>query len=262
MIPRSMSEYDDKKMQMRYCLQMICIQHVVSELDAVPYFPSYHGKRGDKNTILLYTKEDEAHNREVDKMDVHYSSKEEAALYHCYQEKYYYRPYFWSFQNDDANGMFTYDFANHGTLDLRGSEWRHVIRGSIRMAFYNKKQIDHVKSVRGFMNIMEADEMYNDYNRLIISAMFERYPSLYLGQFNEDSSGIFKPDYGDRILIPVTEGQELPNFCCSFAVPTEDEELIKMIRKWRNGQLPKSGADASKIQERVYEIGGECFTWF
>ena len=49
----------------RYKEQQAALNQIASELGVVASRPDYHGKTRDKNTVLFYTKEDEAHNRKV-----------------------------------------------------------------------------------------------------------------------------------------------------------------------------------------------------
>ena len=60
----------------RYKEQQAALNQIASELGVVAYRPDYHGKVRDKNTVLFYTKEDEAHNRKVDLEPTHYTQSE------------------------------------------------------------------------------------------------------------------------------------------------------------------------------------------
>lgn len=51
----------------RYTEQTEALDEIVSKLGVVAYRPDYHGGRGDKNTVMFYTLEDEEHNRMVDR---------------------------------------------------------------------------------------------------------------------------------------------------------------------------------------------------
>lgn len=64
----------------RYTEQTEALNEIAAKLGVVAYRPDYHGSRGDKNTVMFYTPEDEEHNRMVDRQPVHYSRGEAADL--------------------------------------------------------------------------------------------------------------------------------------------------------------------------------------
>ena len=59
-----------------YTQQQKTLDEIAEKLGVVAYRPSYHGAERDKNTVLFYLKEDEEHNREVDRQPVRYSHSE------------------------------------------------------------------------------------------------------------------------------------------------------------------------------------------
>ena len=125
----------------RYQEQQKLLTELARLLGVVAYRPDYHGKAGDKNTVLFYTREDHRHNLMVDRQLFQYSRSEakdlEAAWKHPIDDKYVYRDYFWCFENSDQNGYLSYDWANHGTVDLRYPfcELKEVLKTAIVMAF-------------------------------------------------------------------------------------------------------------------------------
>lgn len=60
----------------RYTQQQKALDEIATKLGVVAYRPDYHGWTGDKNTVLFYLKEDERHNRKVDRQPVRYSRSE------------------------------------------------------------------------------------------------------------------------------------------------------------------------------------------
>ena len=64
----------------RYTEQTEALNEIAAKLGVVAYRPDYHGSRGDKNTVMFYTPEDEEHNRVVDRQPTHYSRGEAADL--------------------------------------------------------------------------------------------------------------------------------------------------------------------------------------
>ena len=118
----------------RYTAEMRFMSELAATLGVSMYFPNYHGANGDKNTVLFYTKEDEAHNREVDKQFMQYSASA-AKDSHVTDEKYIYRDAFFAFENTDANGNLSYDSANFGTINLRETKNLEL---AIRSAYERK----------------------------------------------------------------------------------------------------------------------------
>ena len=64
-----------------YTQQQKTLDEIAEKLGVVAYRPSYHGAERDKNTVLFYLKEDEEHNREVDRQPVRYSRSEPMILH-------------------------------------------------------------------------------------------------------------------------------------------------------------------------------------
>lgn len=84
----------------RYKEQQAALNQIASELGVVASRPDYHGKTRDKNTVLFYTKEDEAHNCKVDLEPSHYTQSEahDRMKYQKVKipEQYIWRDPFWS----------------------------------------------------------------------------------------------------------------------------------------------------------------------
>lgn len=95
----------------RYTEQTEALNEIAAKLGVVAYRPDYHGSRGDKNTVMFYTPEDEEHNRVVDRQPTHYSRGEAADLRKRgsseIPDQYIYRDSLWNFENSDANGFFS-----------------------------------------------------------------------------------------------------------------------------------------------------------
>lgn len=246
----------------RYEEQQAMLDRIATDLGLVAYRPDYHGKPRDKNTVLFYTKEDEAHNRQVD-LKPHSYTRSEA--YDCmeYQkvkipEQCIWRDPFWSFENSDANGVLSYEFANFGRLDLRPSRWREVLAGDIQLALARVKRIRYLQAIGGVGALMEADDTYNDFNRETIQAMVRRDGQAYLGSINyygEDRELILSQK---RSVYEKYTGGKIYNFSCAFCVPVADEQLEELVRTW-NESAPAYLVD--KIMHRVEAIGGVNFLW-
>lgn len=95
----------------QYEAQQRALREICDELGLVYYLPDYHAMDGDKNTVLVYSKEAASFNEALDicEKDMGISIPSEK-----------YRMHFFAFENSDANGLFDMSFANHGSIDLRG----------------------------------------------------------------------------------------------------------------------------------------------
>ena len=95
-----------------YTQQQKTLDEIAEKLGVVAYRPSYHGAERDKNTVLFYLKEDEEHNREVDRQPVRYSRSEAKDRGVNVNSECVYRDHFWSFENSGANGQLDMGWAN------------------------------------------------------------------------------------------------------------------------------------------------------
>lgn len=239
----------------RYKEQQEWIDEVIASLGCISFRPESHGRDGDMNTVLAYFPEDAAHNREVDREATHYNCRDEAKLHGCTEERYFYRPPFWRFANTDINGLMDLDYAENGRLDLHGSDWKDRIEGSVKLAYYRNRQNRYVYEVGGYLNIMEADDTQNDFNRDLIKAFHQAYGRTIMGRINPMKAG-------EPIFWEYTGGA-IYNFACDFVLQAEDDELRELIQSWRGDQrFPKKCADAGMITSRVNDIGGELFVWY
>ena len=250
----------------RYGEQQRWFDHVAAKLGVVCYRPDYHADSRDANTVLFYTKEDAEHNRKVDRQPIHYTQSEAADRKKYSKvvipDEYVWHDHFWSFENTDVNGQLNYDFGNHGKMDLRGSNWRDVLEGSIRFAFAKKQQRRYVCACGGYDGISEADQTYNDLNRELIDALRQRHGKVYLGSINYYDDKRKEVAAGGSIYEEHT-GDTVYNFACSFAVPCQDEELQKLVQKWNGcNTLPADSKIIDRIFERIERIGGANLIWY
>lgn len=233
----------------RYTQQQRAIDEIANRLGVVAFRPEYHGKEGDKNTVLFYTKADNAKCSELDKEGVPCDTPG-------------YPRQFWSFENSDQNGRFDYGAANNGKLDLRTLKWKERLEGHIRFALARKRQIEYIRAIGGVWELGEADDVQNDMNREMLAAMKMMYGRLYLGSVNcHDDKKRRKIANGSEPVYEELHDQQIYNFYCDFAVPTKDEELERLLRAWSGmSSIPKM-ADADAITSRVREIGGINLIW-
>ena len=252
----------------RYQEQQEFLDMLASKHGFVCFRPDYHAKTVDRNTVLLYTVEDAKHNREVDRQPTHYTRGEAADLSRAWKQtiddKYVYRDAFWTFENTDRNGMFNYDYANHGTVDLHGTkDWQERLEGAIMFAFTRKKLNGYIGASGGPLALREADQTNNDYNRDLIRYFRMKHGQAFMGNVNyydEKREQIVK---GEGSIYTEYTGQQVYNFEYSFVVPCQDVELENLIRRWNGDErLPKNPVDVAAITDRVTKLGGIHLIWY
>ena len=247
----------------KYTQQQKAIDEIAAKLGVVAYRPDYHGKKGDKNTVLFYTKEDEKHNRKVDRQPVHYSRSEARDRKMDVNGDCVYRDHFWSFENSDANGQFDMDFANHGKLNLKALDWKTRLEGNIKFTLARKVQFDYARSLGGYLEMREADGVYNDLNRDQLEALKMMYGRLYLGNINFYDDKREKVIAGEESVYEELLDQMVYDFGCSFAVPVPDKDLEDLVRAWNgDDRLPKKIADVEAMTSRVEQLGGINLIWY
>ena len=250
----------------RYGEQQAALDEIAAKLGVVAFRPDYHRAMGDKNTVLFYLKEDDAHNRKVDQQPTHYSRGEAEDLMKGYRgieisPEYIYRDYFWCFENSDANGLGDFGFANRGKIDLRGPNWRERLEGHIRIALTRKLRTMYVRGTGGWLELREADDTLNDLNQDIIKAYRMAYGTAFLGSFNFYDEKRKRISAGQESVYEEYTGQPVYTFGADFVVPEADEELESLIRSWNSDELPKSGKEVDKISDRIDRLGGEHLIW-
>ena len=228
----------------QYRWQQDALDEIGRKLGVVVFRPEYHAKKNDKNTVLFYTKEDDAFNRELEKK----------AFYNPNQYK---RPFF-SFENTDVNGFEDFNFANFGRIDLRPLDWKERLEAIITLKYAQKVQRDYAVACGGYLNIYEADDTYNGYNQEIIRAFCAVHPEAYIGKINysnEDYERILNPE---NPVFELYDGRRIYNADIDYILPTADEELQEMIRTWNRDHK----GDPGKIVDRIERIGGIHFIWY
>lgn len=250
-----------------YKQQQSALDEIAAELGVICYRPHYHGLHDDKNTVFLYTAEDAAHNLLLEKQrDESFDSMVSGAgngENPRIVPRDIFPNYFWSFENSDIRGEFTYDFANCGKVDLHGSNWREGLKGAIQVALIGKRQREHIIQTGGWGALREADEVYNDLNREKIAAFKMWHKDMRLGIITLSGEERLKVIAGNGSVYKEYNGQTIYNFSYSFCVPEADQKLEEMIRAWnRDEQLPKSGKSIEKITKRIEVLGGFYMVWF
>lgn len=243
-------------MDPRYQEQMKILRSIAQSEGVVLLCPDYHATKGDCNTVLFYTAKDHAYNEVV--IEQHFGNPPMDALK---------RPFF-TFENTDVNGQFSYDFANRGKIDLRGLKtwWGERLRGHVKLSLLIEKQTDYIRSQGGIWNIREADQEYNDLNREIIDAANMAYGKIYLGNINYYGHQRERIVAGIEDVFKEYTGELVYNFGCCFCIPNmKDEKLRELIRQWNSAQDPAKGPvkmDPEPMHNRIHELGGFSFVWF
>lgn len=228
----------------QYREQQKFLNEVAERLGVVCFRPEYHAKTRDKNTVLFYTKDDDRRCRELDRQGVR-----------CDDPSY--PRHFWSFENSDRNGLFDFNFVNFGKLDLRGSRWREILEGDIRIALIKKAERDYIGK-EGFLALKESDEYHNDLNRKLIQAMKMRYGKCFLGKVNFYDDEQKAIAAGKKSPFVEYTGQKVYNFGCAFCIPEENDQLAALIAEWnRKAEIETMKA----IVDLIEKLGGSNFIW-
>lgn len=228
----------------QYREQQKFLNEVAERLGVVCFRPEYHAKSRDKNTVLFYTKDDDRRCREVDRQGVR-----------CDDPSY--PRHFWSFENSDRNGLFDFNFVSFGKLDLRGSRWREVLEGDIRIALVMKAERDYIGEY-GHLYLQEGDDYYNGLNRKLVQAVKMKYGKCFLGKVNFDGDERKAIVAGEKSPFVEYTGQKVYNFGCAFCIPEENDQLATLIAEWNREATVGAVAE---ITELVVNLGGFNLIW-
>lgn len=228
----------------RYAEQQRFFNEVAARLGVVCFRPTYHAKRGDKNTVLFYTKADDSRCRDLDSRGVPCDAPG-------------YPRQFWSFENSDRNGLLDLNFGNFGQLDLGGPRWREVLEGEIRIALVRKAERDYIGEC-GFLSLKEGDDYYNDLNRELIRAMKMRYGKCFIGKVNFDEDERSAIAAGEKSPFVEYAGQKVFNFGCAYCIPEESDQLAALVAEWNRDGNAKT---VSAITEFIEKLGGFNLIW-
>ena len=120
----------------------------------------------------------------------------------------------------------------------------------------------YIRSIGGWMEVMESDSYLNDANRAVIEAYKKEHGATFLGKTNFYDADRAAVANGTKSPLEEYAGQLVYNFGCDFVISVEDEELAAMIREYNTDE---SYGNAYKlvtaITNRVDQLGGEHFIW-
>nr|WP_325212966.1 hypothetical protein [uncultured Oscillibacter sp.] len=244
--------------------QRTALAEIAAKLDVAVTQVDYQEKLDARNTALFYLKEDYEYNKKADQRSGPQSIPvlmESGALKTV--QGYVRCVPFWTFENSDVNGRVSYDFANHGQIDLRDSRWKEALEGHVRFALAERRQLRHMGQSGGWGALREADDVYNDLNRQMIEAMKLMHGTAFLGNVNFHGEDHKLVALGEKSVYEEYTGQPLYNFCCSFCVPTADRKLEELIRAWNaDDTLPQNRVKVDEIMDRIKAVGGINLIWY
>lgn len=119
-------------------------------------------------------------------------------------------------------------------------------------------QYDYIQSAGGLMAIHGKNQILNDYNRQIVSAIRSENEHCYIGRIS--FYGKEKQDViaGRRSIYTTYVGQYICDFSYDFCVPNQDKPLEEMIQQWNRGG---SANLLIWIINRIDSIGGYHMVW-
>lgn len=130
------------------------------------------------------------------------------------------------------------------------------------LAALKREQLCYISNSGGVLEVREADDAYNDYNRKMIQKFKETYGSAYIGRINYYGPDRRAVSEGKMSVFEEYIGQMIYNFACDFIVATQDPILEKLISHWNSNKPRHECSDMNKIFARIEEIGGISFIWY
>lgn len=118
----------EKRLDPRYKLQQDALNKIAEQLDVYAWYPVDHSDPQEKNPVLLYLKSDYKENQAISA-----EAEKPSLFYHQPGSKQFRVPFLY-FENTDANGAMSYDFAFDGQVDLRTEHWLELLHDYIQKA--------------------------------------------------------------------------------------------------------------------------------
>jgi hypothetical protein len=101
----------------------------------------------------------------------------------------------------------------------------------------------------------KQDDAYSNHvNRHVVWAMERQHGQVFLG--------VFSPLCSDMPLFRPWEGESVAAFSADFAVPTLDEELIRLVEDYNANRADLDPTRLFAITDRIDQIGGALLHWF
>ena len=120
----------------------------------------------------------------------------------------------------------------------------------------------YIRSIGGWMEVMESDSYLNDANRAMIKAYKAEHGAAFLGKTNFYDVDRIAVANGTKSPFEKYTGGKIYNFGCDYVIPVEDEELAAMIREYNTDEsYPNAYKLVTKITNRIDQLGGEHTIW-
>lgn len=237
------------------------IDEVAASIGCVVIRPDARADYSGPNTVHLYLPDDIRQGSAGEQGPVRRGRKRAASPKCGKKETDLYQESIWSFKNTDQFGRIDCQFANSGQLDLRGHNWKTILEGSIKLAYYERVQSLYALGWGGYAELKEADDTYNDLNRRIIDAFYKVNGTAFLGEINlshEKRQQIV--DGTDRLFEEYT-GQLIYNFGCQFVVPVADKTLEQLILGWNGISQSSHQPSVDEIMAAIKRLDGRSIHW-
>ena len=120
----------------------------------------------------------------------------------------------------------------------------------------------YIRSIGGWLEVMESDSYLNDANRAVIKAYKKEHGTAFLGKTNFYDADRIAVAAGTKSPFEKYTGGKIYNFGCDYVIPVEDAELAAMIREYNtDGSYPNAYKLVTKITNRIDQLGGEHPIW-
>lgn len=238
------------------------IDEVAASIGCVVIRPDAREDHSGPNTVHLYLPDD-VRQGSAEKQGPARRGRKRAASPECGQKGVdLCQKCIWSFENTDRLGSVDCRFANSGQMDLRGYNWKTVLEGSIKLAYYERIQSLYALGLGGYAALKESDDTYNDLNRRIIDAFYKANGTAFLGEINLSHEKCQRIADGTGQVFEEYTGQLVYNFGCRFVVPVADKTLEQLILDWNGISQSSHQPSVSEITDAIERLGGRSILWY
>lgn len=238
------------------------IDEVAASIGCVVIRPDVQEDHGGPNMVHLYLPDDVRQDGTGEQKSAQRGRKGSASPKCGEKGTDLFQKCIWSFKNTDRSGRINYKFANSGQLDLGGDNWKTVLEGSIKLAYYERIQSLYALGWGGYAALKEADDTYNDLNRRIIDAFYKANGMAFLGEINLSHEKRQQIADGTGQVFEEYTGQPVYNFSCQFVVPSADITLEQLILDWNGISQSRRQPPVSEIMDAIERLGGRSILWY
>ena len=121
-----------------------------------------------------------------------------------------------------------------------------------------ERQFMYLKMIATYEPVEEYLNDINNLTRKELNIFAQNHPQTFIGNINLDHGG----DTGD--LKPYQAGDFIYNFGAAFAVPVNDDLLVKWLKDRKAAPFTGTADDyirVTAIIDRITEVGGILLTW-